>query len=157
NEPMYPRAFVVENMDTAIGPCADFDNFANGTWKANNPIPASESRWGSFNILLEENEDKLQAIIDALHEGEGHAKGSNEQLIADFYPAYTDTQQVEHLGALPLQPYLDQINEIESLDDYVQLAGKLRPEKFSSFLSMYVEADDRNSSMNTLYVTQSGL
>src|SRR5690606_27116100 len=46
---------------------------------------------------------------------------------------------------------------IRSLDDYVKLAGILDPEGFTSFLSMYVDADDRNSSMNTLYVSQSGL
>src|SRR3546814_443445 len=77
----YPQAFDVSNMDTSMAPCQDFDNFANGTWKKNNPIPASESRWGSFNILLEENEAKLQQIVDDLLEGGDHATGSNEQLI----------------------------------------------------------------------------
>ncbi|QEC51644.1 endothelin-converting enzyme [Anseongella ginsenosidimutans] len=156
-ETAYPEAFDVSNMDTTLGPCQDFDNFANGTWKENNPIPPSESRWGSFNILLEENEAKLQEIVNGLLEKEDHSKGSNEQLIADFYRSYTDTQQVAALGIDPLQPYLEQINAIETLDDYVKLVGTMRPVGFTSFLSMYVDADDRNSSMNTLYVTQSGL
>src|SRR3546814_1966445 len=47
----YPQAFDVSNLDTSMAPCQDFDNFANGTWKTNNHILASERRWGSFNIL----------------------------------------------------------------------------------------------------------
>lgn len=157
SESTYPEAFEIANMDTTVGPCEDFDIFANGTWKEKNPIPASESRWGSFNILLEENEAKLQEIVNGLLEKEDHAKASNEQLISGFYRSYIDTQQVEELGIAPLQPYIEQINAIESLEDYVKLAGALRPEGFTSFLSMYVDADERNSSMNALYVTQSGL
>src|SRR3546814_880228 len=153
----YPQAFDVSNMDTSMAPCQDFDNFANGTWKKNNPIPASESRWGSFNILLEENEAKLQQIVDDLLEGGDHATGSNEQLIAAFYRSYTDTMQVVNMGVAPLQPYLDQIKAVEDLEDYTRLIGSMQPEGLSSFLGMYVGADDRNSSMNALYVTQSGL
>jgi len=153
----YPEAFDAAGMDTTLGPCEDFDNFANGTWKENNPIPSSESRWGSFNILLEENEDKLQEIVNELLESKNHPGGSNEQLIADFYRSYVDTQQVERLGTSPLQPYLTRISAIESLDDYAKLLGTLRPVGLTGFLEMYVSADDRNSSMNALYVTQNGL
>lgn len=153
----YPEAFDIANMDTTLSPCQDFDNYVNGAWKENNPIPASESRWGSFNILLEENETKLQQIINDLLEKSDLQKGSNEQLIADFYRSYIDTQRIEDLGLAPLQPYLEQIDAIGSLEDYVKLIGAMRPVGLTSFLSMYVDADNRNSSMNALYVTQSGL
>src|SRR5690606_22819617 len=99
--------------------------------------------WGSFNILIEENEAKLQDIVDELLEKQDHPAGSNQQLIADFYRSYIDTQQVEQLQTAPLEPYLERIAAIRSLDDYVKLAGILDPEGFTSFLSMYVDADDR--------------
>src|SRR5690606_30505732 len=48
-------AFDVAGMDTSVRPCDDFDRFANGGWKDNNPVPATESRWGAFGILAKEN------------------------------------------------------------------------------------------------------
>lgn len=151
-----PKPFDVASMDTTQSPCDDFDLFANGTWKKENPIPATESRWGSFNILLEENEEKLQDIIDELLSGEDHAGGSDEQLIADFYRSYLDTVQVEELGAAPLEPYLAEIDAVQNLDDYVKLLAA-DPVAYSGFLGMYVDADKRNSTENALYVTQRGL
>ena len=39
------------NMDLNIKPGDDFYRYANGTWIKNNPVPAKETRWGSFNML----------------------------------------------------------------------------------------------------------
>ena len=33
------------DLDRKAAPCDDFYEFANGTWRANNPIPASMTRW----------------------------------------------------------------------------------------------------------------
>ena len=35
----------VTDLDRKAAPCDDFFQFANGTWRANNPIPASMTRW----------------------------------------------------------------------------------------------------------------
>ena len=39
----------LDYMDLSVRPQDDFFQFANGSWTKNNPVPASESRWGSFN------------------------------------------------------------------------------------------------------------
>ena len=36
--------------------------YSNGTWVVNNPVPPSESRWGSFNELELNNKKKLTEI-----------------------------------------------------------------------------------------------
>ncbi len=49
-----------KNIDTSVKPQDDFYKFANGHWLKNNPIPPEYSRWGSFNELIEKNNEALQ-------------------------------------------------------------------------------------------------
>ena len=35
----------VSDMDRTADPCDDFFEYANGKWRAENPIPPSMSRW----------------------------------------------------------------------------------------------------------------
>src|SRR5215831_6620792 len=50
------------NLDRSVSPCSDFFQFATGGWIKNNPIPPAYSRWGSFNILQQQNENVLRSI-----------------------------------------------------------------------------------------------
>ncbi len=51
-------------MDTTVSPGENFFLYANGGWIKNTKIPASETRWGSFNILIDNNEKNLHKILD---------------------------------------------------------------------------------------------
>ena len=53
-----------KNIDTSVKPQDDFYKFANGNWLKNNPIPPEYSRWGSFNELIEKNNDALHEIAE---------------------------------------------------------------------------------------------
>lgn len=61
-----PLAFDVRFIDTTVSPCDDFYHYAIGNWMKDNPVPGTESRWSSFNILAKENRDKLEGIIQDL-------------------------------------------------------------------------------------------
>src|SRR5690554_6680151 len=52
------------NMDTTVRPGNDFFEYANGTWLKNNPIPAKETRWGSFNELREFNAHAVKSLLE---------------------------------------------------------------------------------------------
>ena len=44
-------ARIIEAIDLTADPCQDFYQFACGQWIENNPIPETESRWGTFDVL----------------------------------------------------------------------------------------------------------
>ena len=50
----------VSDLDRKVDPCNDFFEFANGTWRANNPIPASMTRWSKRWQAGETAKDKLK-------------------------------------------------------------------------------------------------
>src|SRR5690554_7995311 len=59
-----PYTINTSYLDKSTSPKDDFFQFANGTWIKNNPIPPSESRWGSFNELDQVNKVKLTSILN---------------------------------------------------------------------------------------------
>src|SRR6266700_5809817 len=85
--------FDVTRMDRSANACDDFFQFANGTWVKNTEIPPSQSRWGSFNILAENNRDVLHDILEKAAR-ETNATG-NVKLIGDFYTSCMDEARIE--------------------------------------------------------------
>ncbi|MBC9931113.1 M13 family metallopeptidase [Chitinophaga qingshengii] len=151
-------AFNLADIDTAYKACDDFDNYANGGWKKNNPIPSTESRWGAFGILDKQNKEvRLKGIIAELSGKKDLKKGTEEQQIADYYASFLDTATIEKRGITPLKPYLDKIEAIKNLGDWAAVTGELQKIGVSSFVGFGAEADAKNSKMNVLYQGQSGL
>lgn len=151
-------AYDLSSIDSSYKPCDDFDDFANGNWKKNNPIPSTESRWGAFNVLDKENKEvRLKGIIAEITQQTELKKGTEEQQIADYYKSFLDTATIEKLGITPLQPYLDKINGIKTLEDWSKVSGELQKMGIPTFEMFGIDADARNSSMNALYASQGGL
>ncbi len=151
-------AFDTSSIDSRYRPQDDFDSFANGGWKLKNPIPSTEGTWGAFGILDKENSEvKLKGIIEAATKNKENAAGSDEQKIADMYKSFMDTVTIEKLGLAPLKPYIDQIESITDLNQWTATSGELQKIGVSSVVGIYVDADDRNSKMNAVKWTQSGL
>ena len=109
------------NIDRSVQPCENFFQYANGNWLKNNPVPASESRWGSFNELADHNYATQRAILQDLAGSAATAKpGSNAQKVGEFYASAMDTMAIEKAGLKYLQPYLTRIAGLKNLGEVQQ-------------------------------------
>jgi len=106
------KPFDVSRMDKTASPCNDFFQYVNGTWVKNTQIPASESRWGSFNQLAENNNTLLRQILEEDAKTDNKT-GSDAQLIGDFYSACMDEASIEKAGTKPVEPFFKQIASIK--------------------------------------------
>ena len=150
--------FDVTSMDTSVKPWEDFDAYANGKWEKNNPIPSTENSWGSFNILDKETREvKLKGIIKELLTVADHKKGTEAELITGYYRSYLDTVTIDKRGISPIIPLSDKISSVKNTDELIALAGELAKLSISGPFDAGVGADDRNSTMNAVFMGQSGL
>jgi putative endopeptidase len=149
-------AFDVNQIDSTINPCEDFEQFAVGNWLKDNPVPESESRWGSFNIVHDANEIKLREIVEEAS-GAKSEKGTALQQVGDFYASALDSNTVNDLGIKPLQPLLDKIDSVTNTQQLVETMAEIRSYGSGSIFSGYVGVDAKNSSQYIMHLSQGGL
>jgi len=102
----------IEDIDRKGEACADFFDYANGAWRANNPIPASMVRWSRRWASGEAAKEQLRVILDDASAKATWPTGSIEQLIGDHYTACMDEPRVNALGLKPIAPLLTEIDRL---------------------------------------------
>jgi putative endopeptidase len=98
------------DMNRAIDPCTDFFEYANGNWRAQNPIPPSMVRWSRRWRSGETIKDDIKVILDEAAQNKSAAKGSTTQLIGDYYGSCLDEARVNAAGLKPLAPWFQEID-----------------------------------------------
>ncbi|HUH74180.1 MAG TPA: M13 family metallopeptidase [Chitinophagales bacterium] len=134
--------------------CGDFDLYINSKWKDENPVPSTESRWGSFNVLSKSIEEKTETLIEGLLEKK-YPDNSYQQQIGDLYRSLLDTAARNQRGLAPIQNYFKMIDNAQSFNDLVVLNAIIPG--FALPIDGGVSEDLMNSKMNTFYISQAGL
>lgn len=143
-------------MDTKVRPQDDFFMFADGTWCANNPVPASESRWGSFNELDQQNKKILTMILETAQQNNAIA-GSQNQLLGDYYTSFTDMEQRNKANWTPLKTRLLVIQGIKSREDIARILAEQHKVGIHSLFGFGVGQDMKDVNKNAAYIGQGGL
>ncbi|OGX85792.1 peptidase M13 [Hymenobacter lapidarius] len=148
----------IANIDQSVKPCEDFFHYASGNWLKNNPIPAAESRWGSFNELADNNNATLRAILnDAAKNAAKAPKGSNAQKVGDFYASAMDSVAIEAAGLKYLQPHLNRIAAIKDLGEMQRFLADPKAHAGSVWYGSYVGQDEKISTQYAVQMGQGGL
>ncbi|RZV33805.1 MAG: peptidase M13 [Chromatiales bacterium] len=146
----------LDGMDTSAKPGDDFFAYVNGTWVQETEMPADKARYGLFNILRDESQEAVKAIIERSATGD-FAQGTDEQKVGDLYSSFLDWDMRDARGLEPLQPELDRINAISSRDDLaVYFAGALQRGLDAPFGAQQL-TDFLDPTQYAVLISQSGL
>ena len=155
SEPKKPISFDISGIDKTADPCTNFYQYACGNWMKNNPIPSDQVRWGRFNELIERNNYLLYSELKSAAD---EPKSPLQKKYGDFFAACMNVEEVDKLGAKPIESELAVIDKLESTKQVAALNLELE-HKFGDgqLLNLGVQQDQVDSSKQILGTGQGGL
>ena len=149
-------AIDLANFDLTTAPSEDFYQYACGGWMEANPLTPEYARYGIFDQLEKENNEKLKALIEEL--GSTPQKpGSVGEKIQMMYAMGLDSLKRNADGAAPVMEQLAAINAVSDHKELSAMVGKMHVESSSPYFGFYIGADEKNSTMNLLQFYQGGI
>ena len=149
-------AIDTRNFDESVNLKDNFYQWATGGWQKNNPLKPEFSRYGSFDVLRENNEIRINELFSAMAESNAEM-GSIEQKISDLYKMGLDEERLNKEGAKPIKQALREISKFKSREALIAELAKLHTDGIGIFFAAYPAADLADSNMTILYMEQLGL
>ena len=143
-------------IDKSVSPKSDFFQYANGEWVKNNPVPASESRWGSFNELDKANKIKITKILDKAAK-EKSEKGTTNQLLGDYYTSFISMETRNKVGFKPIADLVNNVGEIRDKRNYANITAILHERGISAFFGFGIGQDLKDVDNHITYFGQGGI
>ena len=101
-ELVHKKPVDVANMDATVKPSEDFFQYVNGGWIKNHPLPDDKSEYGVFNEMYDENELKLQDLVNEI-KSKKQEPGSVGDKISKFYRTGMDSAAIEKSRSCPIK------------------------------------------------------
>ena len=144
-------------MNTTISPSQDFFRYVNGTWLDKTEIPSDRSSWGSFNELRKKTDKDALAILKEASKNPKFQSNTDQGKAVSLFSTILDTVGRNKRGVEPLKPYLKKIDAIKNVTDLQNYLSEMEFQGGSGFFGIYIGADDKNSTKNTVFLGVSRL
>ncbi|MDY3820324.1 MAG: M13 family metallopeptidase [Bacteroidaceae bacterium] len=148
------------NLDSTYLPGTDFYMFATGGWQKAHPLTDEYSRYGSFDVLQENNNKQLRELIEGVA-AQQNEKGSVSQKIADLYNSAMDSVALNEHGLDEMTAFLAcdgyQTSAQITQDWLKQVWPKMLRQGVDGLMGFYIGADEKDSKNNILSIVQGGL
>ena len=146
--------FDLTGRDTTVKPGDDFNEYANGTYLRTTEIPADKARFGPFDVLYENAQAQLKAIIEA---SAANPANANAQKVGALYASFMDEARVNQLAATPLAADLAAVKAVTDHAGMARLMGQSHEGFGASLFGIDVFEDLQKPDMNSAYLGQGGL
>ena len=149
-------AIDLQNFDNSTAAGEDFYQYACGGWMEKNPLTPEYARYGIFDQLDKENQERLKTLIEDLN-ATAQEKGSVGEKIQMMYAMGMDMDKRNADGAAPVRKQLENIKAVSNEKEFSAMLGKMHIESASPLFGFYIGADEKNSTMNLLQFYQGGI
>jgi predicted metalloendopeptidase len=149
-KPIDPSSF-----DTSVKPSDDFFQYVNGGWIKRTQIPPDQTRWGSFNMLIERNNDALHQIAE--NAAKTKSTDSTAQKVGDYYASGMDEKTIEAMKTKPLQDELSKIDGLKDKSDVLKEVAHLHLIGVNALFNFGSGQDDKDSTREIAQALQGGL
>jgi len=143
-------------MDLKVSPQQDFYGYCNGTWQRQFVLPESDARYGSFNSINDDNLKRIKKILDPLQQSDGKSLDETSKRIASFYSIAMDSVLANRLDQNPILGLLKSIDMCAGISEVLNLKSEFDYAGISTWFSMGVSANLKQSKRNSLYLNQGG-
>ncbi|BFM42908.1 M13 family metallopeptidase [Flavobacterium sp. CFS9] len=149
----------VSYMNPKISASQDFFQYVNGTWLSKTEIPSDRATWGSFNELIKKTDKDAMSILKEASKNPKYKSDTDQGKAVNLFSTILDTVGRNKAGIKPLQPYFKKIDAIKNIADLQKYLTEIGQEGNSVFFGIYIGADEKNSSKNSvmLYPNRLGL
>lgn len=147
------KSTFTSHFDTSVRPQDDFFGYVNNTWLAANPIPPSETRWGTFSILRDEAWTNMRALYEELTDVDA-APNTIEQQARDLYYTGMHFDEFKDVHVAHIDRYLKEIDAVATIPALCHMLGSLEAIGVPGFWRATVDADDKDATRHILHLMQ---
>jgi len=132
--------------------------YANGGWIKRTQIPPEYAHWGSFNQLIENNNDALHDIAEKAESTHVDPRLAPEtQKVSDYYASGMDEKTIEAMRTKPLDDEFKRIEAIKDRNDLLKEIAHLHGIGVGVLFGFGSGQDDKDSTHEIAQAAQGGL